>query len=287
MNEIHIAGKTIPKPAIYASGAAAVGILAYAYWAKRGATPDATDPNAVDPNIDPYTGLPYSDEFGSGMGGSFTPSGNTYDPNTGTATLTNTNAAWAQAAQAYLTGVGYDPQVVGSAIGKALNGQYVTAEEIGIWSAAIAFEGYPPQGYPGLNTTPPGGQGGNGGNGGGDGDGGNGGGGTTPAVPKTTGKGPVSGLKALTKTTTSVTLDWNPVSGAKGYAIDRNGSRVVTVLYSQGKVSNLSPNTGYTFGVTPVMSNGDLGTVKTIRVTTAKPAAQPKLVKGVIKVKGK
>lgn len=274
MKDLKIGGKSIPKPALYASGAVAVGILGYAYWIRRNSSADTTDPNAIDPSIDPSTGLPYADEFGGGMGG-FTGSGNNVDPTTGVTTQTNTNAAWSQAAQAYLTGIGYDPAIVGTALGKAFSGSYMTADEVAIWNAATAFEGYPPQGYAGINTTPPSGQGNNngGGDSGGNGNGGNNGG-TTPATPKVTGKGPVTGLKVLSKSQTTISLDWNPVSGAKGYHVDKDGHRQVTVTYSQAHIYQLKANTKYYITITPVMSNGNSGSPKSITVTTPKAPAK-------------
>src|ERR1041385_858906 len=78
---ISIAGKAVPKNAVYIGGFAAVGILAYAYWKRSSSSGGGNTPTA-DPNagLDPSTGLPFSDEFGGGM--SYSGLG-IYDPATG------------------------------------------------------------------------------------------------------------------------------------------------------------------------------------------------------------
>jgi hypothetical protein len=261
--EFKIGKMNAPKPAVYMAGAAAVGIVAYAYYKRRGNTATATDTTGTttDPSIDPSTGIPWADEMGYGSSAGYTGASGLgiYDPTTGqyynngygnqVVTAVTTNAAWAQAAEAYLTSIGqYDPAAVAAAIGKALTGQYVTSDQVAIFAAARAFEGEPPTGYPPLNTHPPVGQ--------------PGGTGTV------TGKGPVTNLKVTNTGQGFVSLDWSPVSGAKAYALDVNGKRSVTVYYSNGTVSGLSRKHHYTVGVTPIKSDGKLGTRKTISATT-------------------
>lgn len=105
-----------------------------------------------------------------------------------------TNAAWAQAAENYLTeNGGYDPATVAAALGIYITGSTLSAAQQAVVEAAIAFEGYPPNagasGYPpAMHTSTSTGQGG----GGGSGSGGGGTGAKTIAVPN------VSGLRLLT-----------------------------------------------------------------------------------------
>lgn len=131
---------------------------------------------ANDPSIDPATGVPYSQET-SGLGGAsgVTPSLYGYiDPTTGafisgagagnTVLQPSTNASWAQQVEAYLSNLGYDPMAVGSAIGKYLTGQTLTADQQGIVASALGFFGQPPQPVPPPVTTNPSGNGSGGGN---------------------------------------------------------------------------------------------------------------------------
>lgn len=164
-------GKVNKKWVLAVGGISAV-ILGYAYYKHRNAsgpitaTP-ATDTGAsADPTIDPTTGLPYSDNPAYyEAGGGYSAAGY-YDPATGTtvttgsgqiATITPTNASWAQQAESYLTGLGYDSQVSAAALGKVFNGQSITQAQADIWAAATAFEGQPPQGHPPLQlmASPP------------------------------------------------------------------------------------------------------------------------------------
>lgn len=243
--------KSIPKPALYASLAAAAGIVGYAYYKRRsgGGASASTGPVGADPNIDPATGIPYADEFGSGQGG-YSGIG-IYDPSTGstfgtgyggqTVTQVSTNAAWAQAAEAYLSQVaGYNPNTVAIALGRGLTGQYLNPDQLNIWNAATGFEGYPPQPIPPLVTTPPPGQGGGGGGG--------------------TGAGPVTGLHNVHVFRTSVTVGWHPVSGAKGYVVDISGQPHGTyTMHTSINIGGLKPNTSYTVTVTPLKSDGTRG----------------------------
>jgi hypothetical protein len=174
--------------------------------ATSGTTPTDASAASTDPNaIDPTTGVPYSQEYGStgvdpntGLPYSQTPAGGYYDPNTGayvspgtsvpapsqpTATVT-TNAEWAQAAESYLTAnAGVDMATLSAAIGKYLTARQLTTAEQGLVDQAIAFSGYPPVsgpgGYPPAMHTQSTGSGSGAG-------GGSGGGGTPPPAVKVT-----------------------------------------------------------------------------------------------------
>jgi PASTA domain len=99
--------------------------------------------------------------------------------------LATTNAAWAQAAENYLTNEGqYDAATVAAALGIYITGSTLSAAQQSVVEAAIAFEGYPPvpgaSGYPpAMHTSASTGQGGGGGTGTGSG--------KTVTVPKVTG----------------------------------------------------------------------------------------------------
>ena len=159
---------------IGALGAAGVVIWYVMYSRAKGSTTAASS-DAIDPN----TGIPYSQEYGS-MGG-YGPSGVTpslygyTDPTTGAfisgvgagatgvVTAPSTNASWAQQVEAYLQNIGYDPVAIAAAIGKYLTGQTLTSDQSGIVAAAQGFFGPPPQGAPVISVTPPSGNGSGGG----------------------------------------------------------------------------------------------------------------------------
>jgi hypothetical protein len=85
--------------------------------------------------------------------------------NTGAGSAPQTDQAWTQAVEADLTGVGYDPQTVATAVAQYLASQPLTAAQITIIRTAWAYEGRPPQ-HPNLPTiaqqNPPAGGGGGG-----------------------------------------------------------------------------------------------------------------------------
>jgi hypothetical protein len=130
---------------------------------------------ATDPSVDPATGVPFAQEQYGGYGASgVTPSLYGYvDPTTGafisgagagnSVLQPSTNASWAQQVEAYLQNLGYDPTAVGSAIGKYLTGQTLSADQQGIVAAALGFFGQPPQGAPPVSGGTPAGNGSGGG----------------------------------------------------------------------------------------------------------------------------
>lgn len=148
-------------------GAAAVVI----YMVMRARSNAAT---STDPNVDPATGVPYSQEYGGYGAQGVSPSLYGYvDPTTGafisgagagnTVIQPSTNASWAQQVEAYLGQIGYDPLAVGAALGKYLTGQTLSADQQAIVAAALGFYGQPPQPVPPITTTPPPGNGSGGG----------------------------------------------------------------------------------------------------------------------------
>lgn len=246
----------IPKPALYMGVAGAAAIILYAYYQRRagggggGNTP--TDGGA-DPSIDPSTGLPYADEFGGGYSGM-----GIYDPSTGGTIGTgygqiiqqvSTNAAWTQAAVAYMTTVGYEGTAVQNAIGKALLGQALTQAELDIFNAARAVEGEPPNGYPPIHMV------------------GNAPGGTTNPPGKSL--PPPGNVHVLHTYRTEIQVGWTAVKGAKGYAVFRaedppggstpTGQRQGTVVYPSYQFKGLKPGTRYRFDIHAVGNDNQLG----------------------------
>ncbi|MGW4442642.1 chitinase [Streptomyces sp. NPDC004682] len=93
---------------------------------------------------------------------------------------------------------------------------------------------------------------------------GGGGGGDNPTVPAAPGGLAVSGT-----TSSSVSLAWNTVSGASGYNVYRNGSKVSSASGTSATVSGLSASTSYSFQVTAVNSAGESAKSSAVTATTA------------------
>ncbi|MET9788147.1 chitinase [Streptomyces canus] len=96
---------------------------------------------------------------------------------------------------------------------------------------------------------------------------GGGGGDPTPTVPAAP-----AGLAVSGTSSSSVSLSWNAVSGATGYNVYRNGTKVTAVTGTSATVTGLAASTSYSFQVTAVNSAGE--SVKSGAVTgttTASP----------------
>ncbi|MGW4595189.1 chitinase [Streptomyces sp. NPDC004457] len=89
-----------------------------------------------------------------------------------------------------------------------------------------------------------------------------GGSGTTqpPAAP--------AGLRTTTVTSSSVGLSWSAVTGATGYAVYRDGTRVQTVTGTSATVSSLAASTAYSFQVTAVNDAGESAKSAVVTATT-------------------
>lgn len=266
MSDIKLPGiGNVPKPALIAVGAASVGILAYAWYRHQGSASSATDTTTTDTtsydsSIDPATGVPYADEYGYSNGAGYS-LGSVYDPSTG-GTYTGgtsgtgvvqitTNAQWAQAAQSYLASIGgYDATAVAAALGAGLLGHYMTPDQVGIWNAAVAFEGNPPGGYPPLNTTPPVGQ-----------------------PPATTTLPAPSNFKTTGHTSHSAAFSWSPVTGALEYHMKIKGPSFDHTIITHNttyNVGNLNHNSTYQFYVMAQNGAGTGAQSPTISVKTSK-----------------
>ncbi|KUN73905.1 chitinase [Streptomyces canus] len=87
---------------------------------------------------------------------------------------------------------------------------------------------------------------------------------TVPAAP--------AGLAVSGTSSSSVSLSWNAVSGATGYHVYRNGTKITAVTGTSATVTGLAASTSYSFQVTAVNSAGE--SVKSGAVTgttTASP----------------
>ncbi|WP_033311248.1 glycoside hydrolase family 18 protein [Streptomyces iakyrus] len=72
---------------------------------------------------------------------------------------------------------------------------------------------------------------------------------TVPAAP--------SGLRVSGTTSSSVSLAWTPVSGATGYTVHRDGTKVTAVSGTSATVTGLAASTSYSFQVTATNAAGE------------------------------
>ncbi|MCL6666962.1 chitinase [Streptomyces panaciradicis] len=95
-----------------------------------------------------------------------------------------------------------------------------------------------------------------------DGGGNSGGGGpTVPSAP--------AGLAVSGTTSSSVSLAWNTVSGATGYNVYRDGTKVTAVTGTSATVTGLAAATSYSFQVTATNSAGESAKSGAVTGTTA------------------
>jgi hypothetical protein len=290
---MNIGGKKINNWYVV-GGAAGLGLVIYLYRRSSSGASSSTSstsatgtdpltglPYSSDNTVDPLTGMTYLQEaqtYGSvaaadaqgGTGAGYGLAGSSGYGYTGTAGYPTsnvgagsaagqsyaTNAAWAQAVQAGLSALGYDPQTVASALGLYFAQHPLSADQAQIIQAAEAEFGPPPQGT--YQIIPQGSGTGTGT--------GTTGGGTTGG--STTLPGGVSGLHATSVTATSVGLAWNATSGAGSYDVElaRPGSLPVrSTSATSYSFTGLKPNTAYTFYVAakPSVTGHSAITVKT------------------------
>ncbi|MEW2509735.1 glycoside hydrolase family 18 protein [Streptomyces sp. NPDC046870] len=93
---------------------------------------------------------------------------------------------------------------------------------------------------------------------------GGGGGDPAPTVPAAP-----SGLSVTGTTSSSVSLSWSAVSGATGYNVYRNGSKVTAVTGTSATVTGLTASTSYSFQVTATNAAGESAKSATVTGTTA------------------
>lgn len=189
---VTIAGKQFPKTYLYVGGAAVVGIVGYAWWTGGGGAPPVAEE------------LPATDEFGDER---ITPNTiDTFDVAVDTRSGVKTNSEWKQAADAYLSGIGYDSTVVSTALGRFLAQQKLNKVDLEIARQAVASFGEPPEGRPWYILE-------------------------EPPAPAPVAKPAVLAAPARVTATPSgkhrVRLTWTPVIGASGYRVRQNNPGVL------------------------------------------------------------
>ncbi|MGW5046059.1 chitinase [Streptomyces griseoluteus] len=92
-----------------------------------------------------------------------------------------------------------------------------------------------------------------------------GGGGGDPAPTQPAAPG---GLAVSGTTSSSVSLAWNTVSGATGYNVYRDGTKVTAVSGTSATVTGLAASTSYSFQVTATNSAGESAKSATVSATT-------------------
>lgn len=93
---------------------------------------------------------------------------------------------------------------------------------------------------------------------------GGGGGDPAPTVPAAP-----TGLTATGTTSSSVSLSWNTVSGATGYNVYRDGTKVTSVTGASATVTGLAASTSYSFQVTATNAAGESAKSAAVTATTA------------------
>lgn len=86
-------------------------------------------------------------------------------------------------------------------------------------------------------------------------------------------------LRSTGKTTSSVTIAWDSVSGAQGYEVLRNGNLLTTATGTTYTDSGLSANTSYSYTVRAFNSAGSSAQSNSISVTTDSNNDNPLVVK--------
>jgi hypothetical protein len=178
---VAIMGREISTPWILGGSAVGIGAVLWYRHNKKNqqTTQDQNAAPATPDGIDPNTGQPYAAEYGNYT---YQPEGAGYGPsglgdyggygggggfgdgyyNAGVPypvqQQATTNAQWTQAALSALTAQGYEGTQVLAALGLFLTGGHLSASQASIVQAAIAVEGYPPQGPNTINQGPPIGQ---------------------------------------------------------------------------------------------------------------------------------
>ncbi|MFJ3416489.1 MULTISPECIES: chitinase [unclassified Streptomyces] len=92
---------------------------------------------------------------------------------------------------------------------------------------------------------------------------GGGGGDPAPTVPAAP-----TGVSVSSTTSSSVSLAWSTVSGATGYNVYRNGTKITAVTGTSATVTGLAASTSYSFQVTATNSAGESGKSATVTGTT-------------------
>lgn len=185
-----------------------------------------------------YTSSDLSEYGLSTTGGATTVTGNTGSTVTDATnpSAVNTNDQWNERAVERLSDSGYDPQTVRAALGEFLARRSLDSAEASIARAALAAAGQPPEGRPWsvieAATT---------------------GGTATLAAP--------TGVKVTSTASTTVTLSWSAVTGAREYYVWRNdlGADAIRSAGTSITLHGLTPNKGYRVQVAAVGTTGKVG----------------------------
>lgn len=176
----------VKKQYVYLGAAGLAGFLGYAYWRRSQSTPP---PSWGD--VDPGAMSPGGDYVNPGSNSNIPPQDNTGQD-------IKTNAQWAQAATTMLGNIGYDPKTVASALGNFFQRNGLSATEMDAVRAAVGQLGPPPQDGPWPIKA-------------------------APNTPETGPLAAVGNLRVASATANSITLAWDPVPGAKQYAVELHG----------------------------------------------------------------
>lgn len=193
--EVSLPGGTkVKKEWLIAGGALGVGIVGYAWWKKRSGASSGPTVLTVDPN----------DAFGATDRVNVGSSDN--GQNEGGSEVIDTDAEWTQAGVEYMVKNGWEPAVVQIALGRYLDGQKLSAgppNQGDIVRAVRGAIGTPPSGDKPIQMELPGTPSG-------------------PGTPSTT-LAKVANLRVTGTTKNSVSLAWDPVSGAESYYVGVDG----------------------------------------------------------------
>jgi hypothetical protein len=129
---ITIAGKKLPKTAVYVAGAGTVGIVGYAWWS-RGRSDFEAQQKAIDDALPGPVPEPTDEPGFDVIGGGGPP---------------KTNADWNELAITRLMNIGIDAVAAQAAIGKFLARRPLNAAEASLVEQAIAAAGFPPENQP-------------------------------------------------------------------------------------------------------------------------------------------
>ncbi|WAZ23814.1 glycoside hydrolase family 18 protein [Streptomyces cinnabarinus] len=106
---------------------------------------------------------------------------------------------------------------------------------------------------------------------------GGGGGDPEPTIP-----GAPNGVTVSGRSSSSISLAWNTVSGATGYNVYRDGTKVTAVSGTSATVTGLAASTSYSFQVTATNSAGESPKSAPVTGTTTQTPTGPALPKHVV-----
>lgn len=195
----------VKKNYVYAGLAAVGGIVIYAYWKSRSQAVAPSEGDLVPSGSSDVRTPPSTVDVGTGA---------TIDETQGAPT---DFASWAQRAVQLMTEQGYDPAAVSAALGKLYARLPLNADEARLARTAKGLLGEPPGGsWPiteAIVPTP------------------------SPTTPKR--PGAPTGLRVIWQANhKQYVLSWNPVGGATGYGVYRNGQKFAFVNDTNKAIGN-------------------------------------------------